>query len=1003
MAIFLPPVSRDVLFLQNIFSLLFHLAYALLERSEEFEKPEGIRVKYPIEYLRFLRGSTHNSIDVSRILVTTSLVRGLKIQVIAGDENGTRIIKEMVALCRELLISDLSASFPSSAFTSLQVAADAEFLRGLPIELLDEVFECLRDAVKVCPPSYHHVFVALARQLHTRFIKTHSLDDYEEATMLLEDIIDPNRSEGCPDSIRGLVSTLAVQLAVSRCAYFPNPEYSEVAISRLRAELSSPSLNEFLRFQFSTMLSMLVKGRFEDYSLSESLEEANLQVVSLLSSQTLVEKSGMLLFQTEDVQKAYSTTALQEKIWYLEELLSNTPPGTERHNYCLSHLADWYKSKFHRTNDTSDIYESIKYARLSLDATHANDPWRINHLTSLHEILFLAFEKSENIGYLNESITVGYDILELGSHQNFHFGVVETFVLSLIRREKLLGRIEDLHEAIRLILLVINSPHAGESERFRLSCGWAILARSIGHSTTLTAYKYAMSLMKSSLSFAPTVSVQHACLVAMGENCQTMPLDYASYWINLGQFEQAVETLEQGRALLWSEMRGLRIPVTQLITEDSLLAQRFAQLNQELEALTIAVTPSGRPEMEDGDAQVGDGTDPFGRLVITSRKLVEERDALLSQIQGLPGLEGFLSAPSFTTLRSAASRGPVILINHSEWRSDILIIFHKYLPCSIPTADDFYGRANKLRDELFEARKRGLDSDEYQRALCSVLKGLYELVGEPVIKRLRVLGLPEQSRIWWCPTSVFCSLPLHAMGPIPSTDSSKQYFSDFYIPSYTPSLSALIESRREHSQMLEKPSLLLVAHPEDSLPGVKGEIKVIRRALKARVKVTGLVSSESTPSSVVEGLRGSQFAHFACHGVLETRKPFEASFKLYAGSRLTLLDIVQSRLPDAEFAFLSCCHAAEITKGGIADEALHLTAAMQYCGFRSVVGTMWAMADTDGTDLAKSFYGTLFSSRETDVPYYERSALALRDAIQKLRRKRGVKLERWVNFVHYGA
>ena len=49
MAIFLPPVSRDVLFLQNIFSLLFHLAYALLERSEEFEKPEGIRVKYPIE------------------------------------------------------------------------------------------------------------------------------------------------------------------------------------------------------------------------------------------------------------------------------------------------------------------------------------------------------------------------------------------------------------------------------------------------------------------------------------------------------------------------------------------------------------------------------------------------------------------------------------------------------------------------------------------------------------------------------------------------------------------------------------------------------------------------------------------------------------------------------------------------------------------------------------------------------------------------------------------
>ena len=482
-----------------------------------------------------------------------------------------------------------------------------------------------------------------------------------------------------------------------------------------------------------------------------------------------------------------------------------------------------------------------------------------------------------------------------------------------------------------------------------------------------------------------------------------MPLDHASFHLDFHRFEEAVETLEQGRAILWSEMRGFHAPVAQLIVDGSPLTKRFAEIIRELEALTVSVTPSGRPEMEGGDAQVGDGTDPFGRLVMKRQKLVEERDALVSQIRGRPGFERFLKAPSFTTLHSAASRGPVILINHSEWRSDILIIFHKHLPCSIPTANDFYGRANKLQDELFEARKHGLDSDEYRDALCSVLRGLYELVGEPVIKRFRMLGVPEQSRIWWCPTSVFCSLPLHAMGPIPSSDPSKRYFSDFYVPSYTPSLSALVESRRENPQMLEKPSLLLVAHPGDSLPGAKGEIKVIKRALKSRVKVINLVSTESTPSSVIEALRGSRFAHFACHRVLETGKPFEASFKLHAGSRLTLLDIVRSRLPDAEFAFLSCCHAAEITEDSVADEALHLTAAMQYCGFRSVVGTMWAMADTDGRDLAKSFYGSLFSSRETNVPYYERSTHALRDATQKLRRKRGMKLERWVNFVHYGA
>ena len=188
-----------------------------------------------------------------------------------------------------------------------------------------------------------------------------------------------------------------------------------------------------------------------------------------------------------------------------------------------------------------------------------------------------------------------------------------------------------------------------------------------------------------------------------------------------------------------------------------------------------------------------------------------------------------------------------------------------------------------------------------------------------------------------------------------------------YIPSYTPTLSALFESHKESPQKLERPSLLLVAQPDDSFPGVKGEIKVIRK-LEERVMVTGLVSSRATPTSMVEGLHGSRFAYFACHGELETGKPLDASFKLHGGSGLTLLDVVRSRLPDAEFAFLSCCHAAEITEESIADEALHLTAAMQCCGFRSVVGTMWEMADTGGQGLAKNFYKSQFSSQEIGVP-----------------------------------
>jgi CHAT domain-containing protein len=167
--------------------------------------------------------------------------------------------------------------------------------------------------------------------------------------------------------------------------------------------------------------------------------------------------------------------------------------------------------------------------------------------------------------------------------------------------------------------------------------------------------------------------------------------------------------------------------------------------------------------------------------------------------------------------------------------------------------------------------------------------------------------------------------------------------------------------------------------------------------------VATLLWELATPSAALEHLRDHRFAHISCHGVLEEGKPFDASFKLYEDARLRLLDIVHAQLPTAEFAFLSACHTAELTEESLPDEGLHLTGAVQYCGFRSVVGTMWAMADIDGPDLAGSFYRSVFSDKWQGKPYHERTAEALRDSVRMLRKKRGMTLERWVNFVHYGA
>ena len=483
--------------------------------------------------------------------------------------------------------------------------------------------------------------------------------------------------------------------------------------------------------------------------------------------------------------------------------------------------------------------------------------------------------------------------------------------------------------------------------------------------------------------------------------------DYTSYQIETSQIKPAIVTLERGRALLWSEMRGLRTSTDQLTAADPALAERFADVNRRLESVTTSVARTESEGVGDSRSEAGrpEGMDSVGRLVSTQRRLLEERNTLISEIQSSPGLDNFMRPPTYDVLNSAAAHGPVIIINQSRFRSYIVLLLKDNPPSVIFTPSNFHDRANQLKNELMRVRKeKGLDSNEYDLTLASVLADLYELVGKPVIDALRQLGIPEKSRVWWCPTDAFCSLPLHSMGPIPSDDRDKVYFMDLYIPSYTPTLSALIESRKPGSPLapktVNKPSLLLVARPE-ILPGAQGEIDVLETVGSP---VTPLISEKATPTTVMSSLRDHQFVHFVCHGLLETGKPFDASFDLHGGP-LTLLEIVRSQLPSAEFAFLSACHTAELTEESIADEGLHLAAAMQFCGFRSVIGTMWAMADTDGADLSKHFYKSIFSDSPSrrKVSYHQRSARALQIAVKKLRKKRGVTLERWVNFVHYGA
>lgn len=156
-----------------------------------------------------------------------------------------------------------------------------------------------------------------------------------------------------------------------------------------------------------------------------------------------------------------------------------------------------------------------------------------------------------------------------------------------------------------------------------------------------------------------------------------------------------------------------------------------------------------------------------------------------------------------------------------------------------------------------------------------MLDWLWENIVSVVVKKLNELGVKKQSRIWWCPTSVLNSLPLHAAGPYRDENNELVHLLDEYASSFTPTLTALIQARTASSNgsttVQRIPRLLAIGYSGKilQLPNVPKEIGVIRKYSNRCLE-----DEEATKAIVLENLRDSSWVHFSCHGHLKPGNPF---------------------------------------------------------------------------------------------------------------------------------
>ncbi|KAG2037158.1 hypothetical protein BDR03DRAFT_958111 [Suillus americanus] len=754
---------------------------------------------------------------------------------------------------------------------------------------LDESIELHRDALVLRPPGHSERSTSLnnlAASLQDRFLQRSIMSDLDDAIELY------------------------------RTALLLHP----TGHSERSASLNNLAVS--LRERF------LQRGIMSDLDEAIELHRAVLERLPPHHSYRSMSLSNLAASLRNRFEQCGTMSDLDEAIEFHRTAFLLRPLGHSERSMSLNNLAASLRDRFQQRCIMSDLDESIELHRDAIVLRPVGHSERSNSLSNLALSLQDRFRQQGIISDLDEAIELHRAALELlppyHSNQSLSLG---NLALSLGYRFQQRGLQPDLDEAFSLYLQLSRLSHTASRTDLNVAKLWAALADILNHASALLAYKTALKILDQRVALL-SFSSHHFNIIR--EAVSSLATDAFSCSVRHGALTTAVELLEQGRAVFWTQLARFSTPLDEL----SGSGDTGTALAEEFKRLSFRLHNAFDQSTEDRSPQI--------------RQLTMQWDDVVSRIRMLHGFSRFVLPPLFSDLQKAADDGPIIILNASQFSCDALIIHSKDDPVHVPL-DTTQTEVSELSSE-FQSLAEQFGSSSHQLKLVGILRKLWDHFVHPIVQSLEESKVPPHSRIWWCPTAEFTLLPLHAAGPY---EKSKDNLSDIYISSYTPTLATLIHASSQHFVAIGQ------ASPD--------------RGKELRSQYLAPVDGDAT----VDG-----WLHLACHGMPKRTQPFESSFSMRDGP-LMIKDMIRSNWQNPEFAFLSACHTISI----------HLAAAMQFCGFRSVIGSMWSVDDDAARQVVSAFYRKLTQiddSRKLDCT----RAASLRNKIP---------LEQQIVFVHIGV
>jgi CHAT domain len=691
-------------------------------------------------------------------------------------------------------------------------------------------------------------------------------------------------------------------------------------------------------------------------------------------------------------------TDIDDSISSLKLAVQLTEDGHPNNPLYLCNLGMSQQSRFKSLGELLDLDDSISNLKEAIKLTDAGHPEKPGHFNNLGLSLSMRYEHLGELVDLEAAILHFNEAIRLTSNDfperaKYFLGLGGAQLLHLQHQ----GESTALLPSISAFQAAAQLKTAYPRDAFRAAQAWANLAYT--HNDILSAldgYRMALDILPRVAWLGLSALAREDLLIQAGSG--DLACLAATCAIQLGRLEEAVELLDLGRTVFWQQSSTLRADFEVLKDKAPGLACEIKEVGQKLDAWNF----SGLlPHVKCQSAEVN-GTEEVDK---ERRSLVGKWEVLVERVRQIPQLEHFLRPMPFCQLRQAVADGLVIIINVSRYKVDALIFDadHQIDHVPLPNTDfetlHIFG-LNVMRRQPINPS--AIQQRNYNaRYLKPALRHVWNDILIPIFDKIQITlndsGAPHR-RIWWYSTGPLTFIPIHAAGP----GKGEIDVSHLVISSYVTTLSSLVQARKKHGQDGGKClKLLAVSQPDtpnlgvlpSSIQEIAKIVKLVSSAGLSNENIICLNGSDAIVENVSDALDSCSWAHFACHGMSQG---INSTFSLYDGE-LHLGQIASKRLPTAQFAFLSVCHAAT----GHPGEAMHLAGGFQFSGFPSVIATMWRICDEDAPIVAESVYQHLFRNGLTSCDPAE-AATALNHAVLHLREDPSVTVDRWAPFIHFG-